>query len=557
MTAVTVDAPFVSLPLKVLHESPTNPRRMFEAKPMAELVASVREHGVLQPVLVRDRQQAGEEPGSRYEIIAGARRYRAAREAGLLELPCIVRELTDKQTLEVQFIENLQRADLHPLDEGYGYQKLHGEHGYSVEHLAAKLGKSVGYVYGRMQLAKLPTKAQTLFLEGKIDLSHAQLVGRIPVVELAEKAAQDIAKGDQWGGKPMAYRAAVEYVRRNYQCNLKNAPFSTRDSNLVPSAGACGGCPKRSGNQKDLFGGVDGVGTDTCTDPQCYESKVRAAFEATKAEVLSKGGKVLQGKKAEGARYSSEFIDPKSECWEDPKRRRYDQMAKGHEIAPVLIEGRDGEAVIRWSRADVSKALKLNGHKIGAHPPSSSAEELRQKKAHKARLETIAATVPCLVEKAEAVDAAVAWRLVIEHGLTRTDGRNRVKKRRGSMPDIDTLTAAQLQGLAVEIIAVEFASSHYSTGFSKSWTAACKALGVLTMRTQLARWIDRAELPLSILGIKPKAAGKEPKAKGKAKPKPTAKAKKAKPGSKPKAAEAHDVYHGAMAGRGGSPRMGD
>lgn len=525
-----VDAPFVSLSLKALHESPTNPRRVFESKPMSELVDSVREHGVLQPILVREHGRgAKDHPEPTYEIVAGARRFRAARQAGLLEVPCIVRALTDKQTLEVQFIENLQREGLHPLDEGYGYKRLHDDHGYSVEQLAAKLGKSMAYVYGRMQLAKLPVKAQTLFLEGKIDLSHAQLITRIPVPELADKAAHDIAKGD-FHAKPMVYRDAVEYVRRNYQCNLKTAPFSTRDKSLVEQAGACGDCPKRSGNQKDLFGGADGVGADICTDPNCFESKVRAAFNRSKTEVLASGGKVLQGKKAESARWStSEFVDPKSTCYEDPKRRKYEQLVKGQVIKPVLIEGRDGEAMVRWTRSDIEKAIKENGHKFARQSSiTRSPHEVRQEKAHKERLATIASALPGLVQKAEQADPAIAWRFILEHGLTRVDGHKRAQKRRGVIPALVDMSASQLQGLAVEVVAAELASSTYSSTFSKSWLTACKVFGVAVRKP-------------------PKATKAKPKA-GKAK----------KPG-KARADETPviDVNAGAMTGRGGSPRTGD
>lgn len=556
MTAVTVDAPFVSLPLKVLHESPTNPRQRFEEKPMKDLVESVREHGILQPILVRDRQQPGDAPGSRYEIVAGARRFRAAREAGLLEVPCIVRELTDKQTLEVQFVENLQRADLHPLDEGYGYKRLHDEHAYTVEHLAAKLGKSIGYVYGRMQLAKLPVKAQTLFFDGQIDLSHAQLVARIPVAEMADKAAAAIAKGDH-SGVPMTYRSAVDYVRRNFQCNLKDAPFPTQDRDLVPDAGPCGRCPKRTGNQKDLFGGADGVGADVCTDPGCFELKTKRHFAVQKDEILAAGGKVIEGAKAKEFVYGDKLIDPDTKCYLDPKGRTYKQLVKGQPMQTVLLQGQDGQALIRWEHKAVVAAAIENGHAFlkPVSKPSSSgtrndskALDEHRKWQEKRRIEGLVCdrVATLIIPKAESLTSQQALRILAQitycvppEALKRRGFKSLAAAKKAM---VDEMTIPQVQGMI----------------FENEWGAG-----------------GHTEL-LDLLGIDAKAVAKQVAAEEKAKAKAAEKAEKAKAASKqkaktkfvpptkgtkvarkPKASEAHDVYHGAMAGRGGSPRMGD
>jgi ParB/RepB/Spo0J family partition protein len=558
MTAVTVDAPFVSLPLKVLHESPTNPRQRFEEKPMKDLVESVRAHGVLQPILVRDRQQPGDEPGSRYEIVAGARRFRAAREAGLLEIPCIVRELTDKQTLEVQFVENLQRADLHPLDEGYGYKRLHDEHGYTVDHLAAKLGKSVGYVYGRMQLAKLPVKAQTLFFDGAIDLSHAQLVARIPVPELADKAAAAIAKGDH-SGVPMTYRSAVDYVRRNFQCNLKDAPFPTQDRDLVPDAGPCGRCPKRTGNQKDLFGGADGVGADVCTDPGCFELKTKRHFQVQKDEVLAAGGKCIEGAKAREFLYGDKLIDPDTKCYLDPKDRTYKQLVKGQPMQTVLLQGQDGQALIRWDRAAAMKAAIENGHTFlrpvkaasssGTRNDSKVLDEHR-KWIEKRRIEGLVRdkVTSLIVPKAEALTPDEAIRILAKS----TDPSPQVCKRRGWKNLVEAAKFAgsapvgSLQGLVLEDLWENGGEKDLPTllgidlkAITKQVAAEEKAKAKATEKAKSAKPTARAKA----LG-KALDAAKLPKAKA---------AKKAKPGKAKAPAmdeTKFDVHHGASSRRG-------
>jgi len=453
-----------------LRESTTNPRRVFDAKSLAELAESIRQVGVLQPLLVRELPE-GEQS---HEVVAGARRFRAAKEAGLLEVPCFVRTLTDMQVLEAQFVENLQRADLHPLDEGLGYKKLHEEHGYSVDDLAGKLNKSKGYVYGRMQLAKLPAKVQTLFFEGEIDLSHAQLVARIPLPELAEKAAKDIARG-HGQAKPMAYRAAVEHVRRTYQCDLRTAPFPQAAKELLPEAGACGACPKRTGNQKGLFEQPDDDRADVCTDPKCFAAKSRAFFDVQKRDVLERGGEVILGKTAREALYNHKFVDPESHDYSDPKHRTFSQRLglKGKDLTPVLLQGRDGEAVLRWKRADVERALRGDEPapaKGSKERGATARAETRIRGDQAVREKVEARRLVAVATVAEKLDARAALRIIVRDIAYNVPSVS-VAKRRGlelrcvvgrtgtgqftsaeTREALEKMSLAELQGLALELI---------------------------------------------------------------------------------------------------------
>lgn len=171
-----------------ISESKTNPRRTVRDHGFLELVESVREHGVLQPILVRPvssdhwkttKNKAALEQGALYEIVAGHRRIAAAREAGRSHVPAVVRELSDQQALEIQMIENLQRADLHPLEEAFGYQQLHELHKYDVARIAARIGRSPKYVYDRMKLLSLTKAARKLFLEDRITAGHAIILARL------------------------------------------------------------------------------------------------------------------------------------------------------------------------------------------------------------------------------------------------------------------------------------------------------------------------------------------------------------------------------------------
>jgi ParB/RepB/Spo0J family partition protein len=166
-----------TLPLGEIVESKLNPRRDFAKEPLDELAESIRKVGVLQPVLVRPLAKNGK--AAKYELVAGHRRLRAAEAAGLAEIPVTVRELTDEQVLAAMVIENLHRADLHPLEEAEGYRKLHKDFKHSVEDLAAKVGKSVAYVYARLKLCELTKEAKKAFLEDRITAGHAILLARL------------------------------------------------------------------------------------------------------------------------------------------------------------------------------------------------------------------------------------------------------------------------------------------------------------------------------------------------------------------------------------------
>lgn len=168
------EKPMRNILLTEIELSKTNPRRRRDEKADAELVESVRRHGVLQPVLVR----AGSN-GTPWELVAGSRRFHAAQAAGLAEIPAIEKQLSDVEALEVQVIENLQRADVHPLEEAEGYRQLSAKPGYDVATVAERVGRSVKYVYDRMKLLALTKEAKKLFLDDEIAAGHAILLARL------------------------------------------------------------------------------------------------------------------------------------------------------------------------------------------------------------------------------------------------------------------------------------------------------------------------------------------------------------------------------------------
>jgi ParB family chromosome partitioning protein len=167
---------FKHVPLGLVWESKTNPRRHFSEQGMQELTASVKASGILVPLIVVEDDDG-------FEIVAGARRYRAAKAAGLTMIPVIVRDLTKEQVLEAQVIENLQREDVHPLDEAKGYETLMKVAKYDVGRVASSVGRSTKYIYDRVKLLALTPEAQELFWNEKITAGHAILLARLSASE--------------------------------------------------------------------------------------------------------------------------------------------------------------------------------------------------------------------------------------------------------------------------------------------------------------------------------------------------------------------------------------
>ncbi len=157
------------LPVDFLIANRANPRREFDAEQLEELTNSVREKGVMQPLLVRPTEDPNQ-----FEIIAGERRWRAAQRAGLNDVPVIVRDVDDKEALELAIIENVQRADLNPLEEAMGYQELIEQFGYAQGDLAKIIGKSRSHVANTLRLMKLPEPVQGMLREGQLTAGHAR-----------------------------------------------------------------------------------------------------------------------------------------------------------------------------------------------------------------------------------------------------------------------------------------------------------------------------------------------------------------------------------------------
>ncbi|WP_375174060.1 ParB/RepB/Spo0J family partition protein [Pseudooceanicola sp.] len=178
--------PDASVPIEQVVPNPDQPRRSFTDAQLEELAQSIREKGIIQPLIVRQKDD-------RYEIVAGERRWRAAQIAQLHEVPVILRDYDDTEVLEVAIIENIQRADLNPVEEAAGYRQLMDKFGHTQEKLGEALGKSRSYIANLLRLLSLPEDVQTLLKEGKISTGHARAL--ITAENPSVLAAQVVAGG--------------------------------------------------------------------------------------------------------------------------------------------------------------------------------------------------------------------------------------------------------------------------------------------------------------------------------------------------------------------------
>jgi ParB family chromosome partitioning protein len=261
---------FQFLAIDQIHESTTNPRQTFEESKLHELAESIRQHGLIQPITVRPNADG-------FEIVAGARRFRAAQLAELFALPARIVELNDAQVMEWQLVENSQRVDVHPYEEAQGFQRLLDLPGYDVAALVEKSGKSASHIYARLSLLQLIPEVAEAFTQERITASHANLIARLPKENQAaafEQCWRKDWKDDEAHLLPARFLSA--WIESNLYLSLAEAPFDRKDPTLSPAAGACTACPRRSGYNTSLFCDVEG---DQCLDALCYQAKVAAHIE--------------------------------------------------------------------------------------------------------------------------------------------------------------------------------------------------------------------------------------------------------------------------------------
>lgn len=541
------DQTFKILPLERIRISPHNRKRFNEAS-LQELGESIKQKGVLQPIVVRPIPPEGI---VEFEIVAGERRFRGSKIAEVPSIPAMVRELSDAQAAEIRSIENTQREDVHPLEEALGYEYLIKHHKYTVQQLADKVDKKKPYIAARLKLVELEPEARKAFFDEKLILSTAMLVARIPVKSLQTKAVKEITQPRWANGVAMTAREAADHIQRSYMLQLKDAPFKTTDEDLVPKAGSCTTCPKRTGNQPELFADIESA--DVCTDPDCFGRKREAWSIVRIAEAEARGKKVIDGKAAakifpyQHSSVATGFHDLKDKNYSDPKSRTWKQLAKAAGIEPVLVKNpHNGDIVELVRDEDLKPHLKELGlvSRNGANPGNAAENE----KVKKAKAETafrqrlfseIRTAAAGKMQREDWIEIAMRMLARVESndfkrlmGILEWDkDMNAWSDRDGRLrKKVSSLSADALNDLMRDCALIgEVHASMYSTGKPERLlgVAARYGVDVNAIKAKIKAEADAKKKPAAKKAAPAKPAAKKPDAKKTAtetaKPKPAAK----------------------------------
>src|SRR5436305_4870236 len=374
------------IPLAKIRESKTNPRRFFDEAKLAELADNIRQHGVLQPILLRPLLEG--EAGT-FELVAGTRRYRASKLAQRESIPATVRDLTDAQALELQVIENVQRVDVHPLDESQGYAALIQlePDTYTVEAIAARVGRSPAYVNGRLRLIQLIAEAKQAFYEDKLTVAHAFEIARLQPND-QHRALQEcfphyrnaaaILKDKK--AEATTVRELRAWIEREIHLDLTNAPFDPQDETLLPKAGACARCPKRTGSNPLLFPEVRQK--SICTDRECYRAKVEAIVQIQVKPLEEKGEKPLRVSQAPAWQANGHAKDV---LFEGHYRKAKAKGECPNTKAAVLIDGKGAGSIFYLCQTE-----KCDVHnRVTRYQPTPQEQAQRKKEALAERIEKL------------------------------------------------------------------------------------------------------------------------------------------------------------------------
>jgi ParB/RepB/Spo0J family partition protein len=435
--------------LDQLRESPFNPRKTFVG--IDALADDIKAVGrVLQPLLVRPHAPNILRPDhfEGYEVVFGHRRLRAAEAAGLETVPCMVRAMTDTEARRAQLSENIEREDVHPVEEAEGMRALIDHHGYTAERLASELGKSESHVYGRLQLLTACPKVREACLAGHITSTVALLIARLGTEARQLKALEYIAKDYRSaledGGK-QSFRRIQSLLSERFTLELKGAIFDPGDALLLPEAGACSDCPKRTGNSpvfediarakvghdKELDYGAH-AGPNVCTDPDCFDAKKTAHLKARAAELQAKGKTVVEGNKARQAIDAQGKVKGAYIAVADAKSlidKARQAAQKDSKIVPPLVvaiqDPRTGKVVDAVLRDELKKAgVKLKDEQKPSKGTSRSYEEERRER--EARAKVVNEQRIALLRQVHAAAAAAPrsiedLRLVVDFALDQAD----------------------------------------------------------------------------------------------------------------------------------------
>lgn len=307
-------AQFRIVALTELQSSPSNTRQHYDSDAIKSLSESIKQHGILQPILVREIKPT-DAKAPKYQVIAGERRFRAAKRAGLTNIPAHIKTMSEAEALSAQIVENLQREDVHPLDEADGLRRLKEEMKLEISEIAKRLSKDARHIARRLALTNLIEEARKDFRAGLITLAHALEICRLAPDIQPEALIVCYERKSIWNQKEQTYtyladkekpirpvRYLQEWLEQNIHLNLHKAPFKMDDVRLRADGLTCVECPHRTGHDQRLF--ADIKNGDTCLNPPCFQAKIQAFVQIRKTELDAKSDKP--------AAYISSYYDSRS-----------------------------------------------------------------------------------------------------------------------------------------------------------------------------------------------------------------------------------------------------
>lgn len=451
----------VQIPRSAIVPSPSNPRQVFDLPGLEELAASIRQVGILAPLVVRplngrfmlepgkrggtegwfvlDRlrmkpggaydgvpefhptQAEGEAAMPRYELVAGERRWRAAELAGLEAVPALVRDLTDAQAAELQIVENLQRRDISAMEEAHGFRRLLDLGAYTADTLAERLGKSRSHVFARLRLCGLCDAVRQALAKGTIEASVAELLAKFPTQALQEEALAEITHRAGWlreDGEPCSFRRARQILDGFYPA-LAAAPWKPKEEGLP--GGPCALCPKRSGNMPDRPEGLKGP--NVCTDRHCFRARVQHCREAALAKLVDAGTPTLptlaehEAVFEDGAEdcpgYRSGYALEEAICYDAAKPgTTWGKLAKATKTPPLVLISPTGAQVRVVPTREVLTAAKGVAAADLLDPAEARRAKIEENRRERAAL---ARVVEELLAHVESMEPQEYWARQIPH----------------------------------------------------------------------------------------------------------------------------------------------
>lgn len=390
-----------TLPLASLVSSPFQPAGREKPDDLGEMVLSIQQQGILQPIIVRPVPATVGAPGA-WQIVAGHRRVAASRIAGFDRIPARCADFTDEEAREIQLVENLMRADLSPLHEALMLSRLLEEETLDVHDVALKIGKPPSYVRRRISLLRAPKAVHKLMDAGKVSAAAVELVLTIEDKSVIEKAWKEI----EYAGRSLA--SMREFIRRKiHQYDLGSASWKLDDASMpMPYAAACSVCPYRVVPGHELFDVEDsflgGSKAGTCSKPPCYETKVRTVSERKVADLSEQGFRPLKEAEVKKATKHGFFdgdgfvrLDERASA--DPKNRTWRQLLAAAKVAGDRMYHEKDGTVLELAPSDVARsALKELGIRAGGasatkpkDPQAKAEAEARAKRVGEKRLRDV------------------------------------------------------------------------------------------------------------------------------------------------------------------------